>query len=79
MALSIRKAGKNIQIAVHKAAAVVNRCGIAARKVEKDREKQVRSIESQGGSIPREFLIPFPDPEKNHSAQDLESLEPPLD
>jgi len=67
-AASIRKARKNIQIAVNKAKAALNRHGIAACKAEKDRKKQVRSIESTGGRIPPELLIPVADTEKTPSA-----------
>ena len=35
----------------------------------------MRSIESTGGRIPPELLIPVADPEKTPSAQDLELLE----
>jgi len=58
--------------------AALDHCGITARKVEKDRKKQVRSIESEGESIP-ELVISVSDPEKNLSTQDLESLEAPPD
>jgi len=46
MAALIRKARKNIQISVNKAKAGINSWGIAAPRSEKDRKKQVRSIES---------------------------------
>ena len=78
-AAAIRRARKSIQIAVNKAKAALNRHGIATRKAEKDRKKQIRSIEHEGGTILPELLIPVPDPEKNPNTQDLESLEAPPD
>ena len=78
-ALAIKKAQKNIQIAINKAKASLNRRGIAARKAEKERKKQVKIIQAEGGIVPVELLVVIPDPEKHPSPEDLESLEAPPD
>lgn len=77
--VAIKKARKNIQIAVNKAKTALNRRGIDARKAEKERKKQVRIMQGKGEVVPDEMLLPIPDPEKNPSTQDLESLQPPPD
>jgi len=41
---AIKKVQKDIQVAVNKAKAALNRCGIDARKSEKERKKQVQNI-----------------------------------
>lgn len=66
-AAAIKKAQRNIQIAVNKAKASLNRCGIDARKTERARRKQVKEIETVGGIVPTELLLAIPDPEKNPS------------
>ncbi|RPA95960.1 hypothetical protein L873DRAFT_1845620 [Choiromyces venosus 120613-1] len=68
-ATAIKKAQKNIQIAVNKAKASLNCRGIAARKAEKIR----------GEIVPAEMLVTIPDPERNPSPEDLESLQAPPD
>jgi len=78
-ALAIKKAQKNIQIAINKAKASLNRRGIAARKAEKERKKQVKLIQAEGGIGPVELLVVIPDPEKHPSPEDLESLQAPPD
>ena len=79
MALANKKAQKNIQIAINKAKASLNRRGIAARKAEKERKKQVKIIQTKGGIVPVELLVVITDPEKHPSPEDLESLDAPPD
>ena len=76
---AIKKARKDIQIAVNKAKAALHRCGVDARKAEKERKKQLHNIQTQGGVIPPEMLIAIMDPEKNPTPEDLEALQPPPD
>ena len=78
-AQAIKKAQKNIQIAINKAKASLNCRGIAACKAEKERKKQVKIIQAEGGIVPVEHLVVIPDPEKHSSPEDLESLEAPPD
>jgi len=61
-------------VAVHKAKVALNRRGIDAPKAERERKKQIYNIQVQGEIIPSELLIAIPDPEKNSTAADLESL-----
>src|SRR6202012_3754438 len=74
-AAAIKKARKDIQVAVNKAKATLNRRGVMARKAERERKKQVQNIQAQGGIIPSEMLVPIPDPEKNPTSADLEELQ----
>jgi len=76
---AIKKAQKDIQVAINKAKAALNRHGIDARKSAKERKKQVQNIRAQGGIIPSKMLIPIPDPEKNPTPDDLEALQAPPD
>jgi len=76
-AAALKKAQKSIQIAINKAKASLNRCGINARKAEKERRKQVKALQAKGEIVPPEMQIVIPDPERNPSAEDLESLQPP--
>ena len=76
---AIKKAQKDIQVAINKAKAALNRHGIDARKSAKERKKQVQNIRAQGGIIPSEMLIPIPDPEKNLTPDHLEALQAPPD
>ncbi|RPB03601.1 hypothetical protein L873DRAFT_1860737 [Choiromyces venosus 120613-1] len=76
---TIKKATKDIKVAINKAKAALNWHGIDAQKAEKERKKQVKIIQSQGQTIPAALLIPILDPEKNPIPDDLESLLPPLD
>ena len=78
-AAAIKKAHKNIQIAVNKAKAALHRRGVDARKAEKERKKQVQIMQVQGVILQPELMISIPDPEKNPSPEDLESLQPPPD
>ena len=71
---AIKKAHKNIQVAMNTAKAALNRHGIDARKAEKERKQQMQMIQTQGGIVPAELTIPIHDPEKNPSPEDLESL-----
>ena len=71
---TIRGARKNIQVAMNKAKAALNRRGSDARKAEEERKQQVQMIQAQGGIVPAELTIPIDDPEKNPSPEDLESL-----
>ena len=76
---AIKKARKDIQIAVNKAKAALHRGGVDARKAEKERKKQLHNIQTQGGVIPPEMLIAIMDPEKNPTPEDLEALQAPPD
>ncbi|RPA95172.1 hypothetical protein L873DRAFT_1846183 [Choiromyces venosus 120613-1] len=78
-ATAIKKAQKNIQIAVNKAKASLNCHGIAAHKAEKARKQQVRAIQIRGEIFPAEMLVTIPDPERDPSPEDLESLQAPPD
>lgn len=69
----------DVQVAVNKAKAALNRHGVLARKAEKERKKQVQNIQAQGGIIPSELLVPIPDPEKNPTPAHLEALQAPSD
>jgi len=70
---------KSIQIPVNKAKATLNRRGINAPKAAKERKKQVIAIQAKGEIVLPEMQIAIPDPERNPSAEDLESLQPPRD
>ncbi|RPA88694.1 hypothetical protein L873DRAFT_886547 [Choiromyces venosus 120613-1] len=76
---AIKKAQKDIQIAVNKAKAALYRHGIDARKAEKERKKQVLNIQTHSGIVPPELLIPITNPEKNPTPHDLEALQLPPD
>ena len=76
---AIKKARKDIQVAVNKAMAALHRRGVDARKAERERKNQVQNILTQGGIPQSELLIPITDPEKNPSPEDLESLQTPPD
>ena len=69
---------KNIQIAVNKTKAALNRHGISAHKAEKEWRKQVYNIHTRDGIVPAELrlLIPIPAPEKTRSPSS-ENLELP--
>jgi len=76
---AIKKAQKSIQIAVNKAKATLNHRGIYACKAERERKRQVKMIQAEGGIVPAELLIAISDPERNPSTEDLESLKAPPD
>ncbi|RPA92625.1 hypothetical protein L873DRAFT_1794109 [Choiromyces venosus 120613-1] len=76
---AIKKATKDIKVAINKVKAALNQRGIDAWKAEKECKKQVKIIQSQGRTIPAALLIPILDPEKNPTLDDLESLLPPPD
>ncbi|RPA89116.1 hypothetical protein L873DRAFT_1894386 [Choiromyces venosus 120613-1] len=76
---AIKKATKDIKVAIKKAKMALNQHGIDARKTEKECKKQVKIIQSQGQTIPAALLITILDPEKNPTSDDLESLLPPPD
>ena len=76
---AIKIAQRSIQTAVNKARASLHRRGVDARKAEKERQNQVRFILAAGDIVPDELLIAIPDPEKNPSAEDIESLKAPPD
>ncbi|RPB06190.1 hypothetical protein L873DRAFT_1851141 [Choiromyces venosus 120613-1] len=78
-AMAIKKAQKNIQIAVNKAKTSLNCHGIAARKAEKARKQQVKAIQIRGEIVPAEMLVTIPDPERDLSPEDLELLQDPPD
>ncbi|RPA96089.1 hypothetical protein L873DRAFT_1845586 [Choiromyces venosus 120613-1] len=78
-ATTIKKAQKNIQIAVNKAKASLNCHGVAAHKAEKARKQQVKAIQIRGEIVPAEMLVTIPDPERDPSPEDLESLQAPPD
>ena len=76
---AINKVRKNIQVVVNKAKTTLNCHGINTDKAETQRNTQIQRFLAAGGIVPTELLILISDPEKNPSAQDLESLEPPPD
>ncbi|RPB04656.1 hypothetical protein L873DRAFT_1928353 [Choiromyces venosus 120613-1] len=76
---TIKKATKDIKVAINKAKVALNRHSIDAWKAEKQGKKQVKIIQSQGQTIPAALLIPILDPKKNPTPNDLESVLPPPD
>ena len=50
--VAIKRAQKNIQVAINKAKVALNRRGIDAGKAESERKKQIHNILVQGGIIP---------------------------
>ncbi|RPA93478.1 hypothetical protein L873DRAFT_1793609 [Choiromyces venosus 120613-1] len=78
-AAAIKKAQKNIQVAINKVKVLLKCCGIDAHKAEKGRVQQIRNIGKEGQIVPPELLIAIADPEKNPTEEDLESLQPPPD
>ncbi|RPB02711.1 hypothetical protein L873DRAFT_1841602 [Choiromyces venosus 120613-1] len=77
--MAIKKTQKNIQIAVNKAKSSLNCHGITARKAEKVRKQQVKAIQIRGEIVPVEMLVTIPNPERDPSSEDLESLQAPPD
>ena len=71
-----RRAAKAIQVDRNKRKAVLYARGVAARKQERERKAKVRALEAAGQLVPAEIMVPIRDPEKDPSAEDLESLEP---
>lgn len=66
---------------MNKAKAALSYHSINAFKAEKERKQQleVHMIQTQGGIVLAELLIPIHNPEKNPSSKDLESLLTPPD
>jgi len=73
---AIRKAEKAVNDAVKKAQKALNCKGIDARKAERERKKAVFELETRGEFLPIELCTPIRDPEKNPTAEELESLQP---
>jgi hypothetical protein len=73
---SIRKAQKAITEAANKAKRALNRRGIEARKLERERRQLLEELQVRNEFIDVDLLDPIPDPEKNPTAEDLESLQP---
>jgi len=74
---AIRKARKKIEDATRKATKDLNRRGIDARRAERERKKTIRSLVAEGEvMVPAELYVAIRDPEKDPTADDLESLRP---
>src|SRR5437868_4414389 len=76
---AIKKACKDIQVAVNNTKATLHHCRVDAYKEEGEGNNRVQIILAQGGIPQPELMISITDPEKNPSPEDLESLQTPLD
>ncbi len=72
---AIRKAQKAITKAVNKAKKALNQQGIKARKLERERRQLVQELQARNEFIDVDLLDPIPNPEKNLTTEDLESLQ----
>ncbi|RPA97179.1 hypothetical protein L873DRAFT_1920878 [Choiromyces venosus 120613-1] len=74
-AAAIKKTRRSIQIAVNKAKASPNHCGINAHEAGEERKKQGKTTDVRGEIVPAELLVVIHDTERDPSPEDLESLQ----
>jgi hypothetical protein len=72
---AICKVQKAITEAVNKAKRALNRQGIEARKLEREQRQLLQELQVQNEFIDIDLLDSIRDPEKNPTAEDLESLQ----
>ena len=75
--IAIQKAKKAIQVYVNKAKAELNKRGVIARRLEKERLVHVAECEARGEEVDEELFEAIRDPEKNPTDADKELLQVP--
>ena len=73
---AIRRAEKAITEAVNKAKRSLNRRGIEARRLERERRQLIVELRARGEYIHMDLFDPIQDPEKDPTPEDLELLKP---
>jgi hypothetical protein len=71
-----RRAAKAIQVDRNKRKAALHTRGVLARRQEKERKDRIKVLLATDQPVPTELRVPIRDPEKDPSAEDLESLQP---